>query len=173
MSVSLSDSTKISTRNAIAEYVKRYCELYLRTIYRNNTNIDFISDLQAVVSDINLNIDSYINFFSNIHTITDLPEIPLMDFPQGRLLQYVINPVIYKISKQYGTGCSAGCALHSLLNMFASMNVLRESIVSVLPELSTLLNQIASGDMMNYNEVLFVKAMRESFAAICCSIAIS
>lgn len=166
MSVSLTDSAKISTRNAIAEYVKRYCELYLRTIYRNNTTIDFISDLQAVVSEINLNIDAYTNFFSNIHTISTLPEIPLMDFPQGRLLQYMVNPAIYKISKQYGTGCSSGCALHSLLNMFASMNILRESIVSVLPELSTLLNQIASGDMINYNEVLFVKAMRESFVEV-------
>ena len=163
MSVSLSDSAKVITKNAIAEYVKKYCELYLRTIYRNNTVIDFRSDLQAVISDININIDAYTNFFTNLRIITAVPEIPLMDFPQGRLLQFSINPAIYTISKQYGSGCAAGCGLHSLLNLFASMNVLRESIVSVLPDLSNLLNQIASGQMLNYNELLFVKAMQESF----------
>ena len=166
MSASLNDSAKNNMKNVIHSFINRLNELYFKSIYGNNTSINFHDDLRATIEDVRLNIDLYSNFLSEVHLIKNISDTPLMSLPQGRLLQFPFNNAIYRITDQYGTGCAAGCAFHSLLNMFASLNVFRESIVNTIPYIGELLNKISTGSMKLYNEALLVRALGQSFAEL-------
>ena len=161
---SSSAATNQRISNYISTYISRYCKLFQRSMSASNSSINIHDIISAITVDVSENASIYSNVFSNISTIPVLPCAP-MTFPLGRLLQFNITPHFQHFAKIYGTGMSSGCGFHSVLNMLAGMNLVRESITG-LPDLQTLLSTISSGNMLSYNEYPLVQYLNQTFQEI-------